>query len=301
MDIENEIKELEKLEDLEVKVKKKEYKDHNIKDDEFFYRIRIPFNNYSRICRMKNPSVEHGSFLIVPTPYGNEIAIVQGQVKDMDEICSQDEISTIVRVATDDDKSKYQNNLKREAEAFKITQQKIVEHKLNMKLVNIHYFLDDSKILFNFTADGRVDFRDLVKDLASIFKTRIELRQIGVRDECRIMGGHGQCGRHFCCSNVSNELEPITIKMAKEQNLTLNSLKISGTCGRLLCCLAYEYSTYCKEKEKYPEIGSRVKYENEFFSVDEINIQTGMIKISGMSNGSNVYNSVRLEDIEVKK
>ena len=300
MDIENQLEELEDSE-LEVRVKRKEHKDHKIEEDDFFYRIRIPFNNYSKICRIKSPSIEQGSFIIIATSYGNEIAIVQGIVKNIDEVLSQDEIIAIVRIATDEDKSKYQNNLKREAEAYNITQEKIIEHKLNMKLVNVHYFLDDSKILFNFTADGRVDFRDLVKDLASIFKTRIELRQIGVRDECRIIGGYGQCGRHFCCSNVSNELEPITIKMAKEQNLTLNSLKISGICGRLLCCLAYEYPTYCKEKERYPEIGSKVKYGNELFSVEEINIQTGMIKISGLSNGSQIFNNVKLEDIEIKK
>jgi len=119
----------------------------------------------------------------------------------------------------------------------------------------------------------------LVKDLASVFKTRIELRQIGVRDECRIIGGYGQCGKHFCCSNVVNDLEPITIKMAKEQNLTLNSLKISGTCGRLLCCLSYEYDTYLKEKERFPEIGSRIKFEGDWLTVTEVNIQTETVKL----------------------
>ena len=133
----------------------------------------------------------------------------------------------------------------------------------------------------------------MVKDLASIFKTRIELRQIGVRDECRIMSGYGQCGRHFCCSNVINDLDAITIKMAKEQNLTLNSLKISGTCGRLLCCLSYEFKTYLEEKKRFPEIGTKIKINNELFVVEEVNVQTKSIKLSSKSDGRAVYTNLK--------
>ncbi|MCG8570026.1 MAG: hypothetical protein MJB14_07775, partial [Spirochaetes bacterium] len=173
----------------------------------------------------------------------------------------------------------YQDNLKKEKKAFGITIETIKKHQLEMKLINVHYFMEDSKILFNFTADGRVDFRELVKDLASIFKTRIELRQIGVRDECRIIDGYGQCGKHLCCANVINDLDPITIKMAKEQNITLNSLKISGICGRLLCCLAYEYDTYIQEKHDYPPEGSRINVNGDWYYTEEINIQTKQIKL----------------------
>jgi cell fate regulator YaaT (PSP1 superfamily) len=298
MDIEKELKELEQLEQREKEVRIKEKKDHKIEADDCFYRIKFSFNNYSKICRTKNQDIKKGTFLIVPSQYGPEIGIVQGKVVDMDIILSQDEIIEMIRLANSDDKAKFSNNLKKSKDAYEITVKKIIEHNLNMKLINVHYFLEDSKILFNFTADGRIDFRELVKDLASIFKTRIELRQIGVRDECRIIGGYGQCGKHFCCSNVISELDPITIKMAKEQNLTLNSLKISGTCGRLLCCLSYEYKTYLEEKKRFPELGTRVKYENNYFFVNEVNIQTDTIKLISKSDNEERVVYVNLKDIE---
>jgi len=273
------IDDLVKLEDTDIQIKKKEKKNYLIEQDDCFYRIKLVYNNYSRICKTKNPHIARGEFLIIATQYGNEIGIVQGVFNNIDEIMSDDEILNVVRICNKDDRARYRSNLKKEKEAYDITIKKIVEHKLNMKLINVHYFLEDSKILFNFTADGRVDFRDLVKDLAAIFKTRIELRQIGVRDECRIIGGHGQCGKQLCCSGINNELQPITIKMAKEQNITLNSLKISGVCGRLLCCLSYENETYLMEKKNYPEENSRIKIDNEWFNVTEINIQSGILKV----------------------
>jgi cell fate regulator YaaT (PSP1 superfamily) len=297
MDIEKELRELEQLEDRDIEVKQKVKKDHKIEPDDCFYRVKFTFNNYSKVCRSKTTDIKRGIFLIVPTQYGSEIGIVQGRITDMDEILSQDEILEVIRFANADDKAKFSTNLKKEKEAFDITVKKIIEHELNMKLINVHYFLEDSKILFNFTADGRIDFRELVKDLASIFKTRIELRQIGVRDECRIISGYGQCGKHFCCSSVVNDLAPITIKMAKEQNLTLNSLKISGTCGRLLCCLSYEYNTYLEEKKRFPELGSRVRYENEWFNVAEVNIQTGMLKLVNKADAVERFIMVHINDI----
>jgi len=277
MDIENDLNILAQLEDKEIK--KKERYEHKIEEGEVCYKIKFDYNNCSKICKIKNDNLKNGDMVIVPTPYENEVGIIFGKVTDKDDIATQDEILDVVRIATEEDIKKYNANKEKAKKAFPITLQKIKEHNLEMKLINIHYFLEEPKILFNFTSDGRVDFRELVKDLASIFKTRIELRQIGVRDECRIMGGYGHCGRHFCCSNVLSDIEPITIKMAKEQNLTLNSLKISGICGRLLCCLAYEYNTYLKEKEKFPEIGARVKIDNEQYEVSEVNIQTEDIKL----------------------
>jgi cell fate regulator YaaT (PSP1 superfamily) len=277
------IRELENLEDKDIEIKKKIKKDYKFEADDFFYRVKLIYNNYSKICRIKQQNITKGYFLVIPTAYGPEIGIVQGKVENMEEVYSQDEVLDVIRVASKSDREKYSENLKKERDAFNIAMKKIEEYKLDMKLVNVHYFLEDSKILFNFTADGRIDFRELVKDLASIFKTRIELRQIGVRDECRIIAGYGHCGRHFCCSNVVNELMPITIKMAKEQNVTLNSLKISGACGRLLCCLSYENETYAEEKKRFPDLGSKIKVNNKWFNVSEINIQTKNVKLVSLS------------------
>lgn len=270
---------LRDLEDTDISVKKKVKKNHVIADDDCFYKVKTVYNQYSYIFRSKNQDLKRGMMLIVPTQYGNEMGICQGRTENTDEIMYQDELTDIVRIANEKDKAKYSENIKKENKAFEVTMKKIQEHKLEMKLINVHYFLEDSKILFNFTSDGRVDFRELVKDLASVFKTRIELRQIGVRDECRILGSYGQCGKRLCCSGVLNELAPITIKMAKEQNITLNSLKISGTCGRLLCCLAYENETYTEEKKEYPREGTRVLVNNEPYIITEINIQSKKLKL----------------------
>ncbi len=289
MDIENNLHELEQLEDKDIEVKQKVKKDHKIEPDDYFYRIKLTYNNYSIICKTKRQNIKKGFLIIVNTQHGPEIGIMQGIVSDKNNILIQEEILDIIRIATKSDREKYNTNLQKEKEAFNTAVEKISEHGLNMKLVNVHCFLEDSKILFNFTADGRIDFRDLVKDLASIFKTRIELRQIGVRDECRIISGYGHCGRQFCCSNIVNELNPITIRMAKEQNLTLNSLKISGACGRLLCCLSYEFETYIEEKKKYPVEGAKIKVNNEWFIVTEINIQTKMVRLFSHSTERSHY------------
>ncbi len=289
MDIENNLKELQQLEDNDIEVKVKVKKDHKIDPNDCFYRIKLTYNNYSKVCKTMHKTIKKGFYVIVPTIYGPEIGIVQGRVTDMEDILSQDEILEVIRIATKNDREKFKLNQQKGIDAYDITLKKIKEHNLDMKLINVHYFLEDSKILFNFTADGRIDFRELVKDLAAIFKTRIELRQIGVRDECRIMHGYGHCGKHYCCSDVCNELKPITIKMAKEENITLNSLKISGACGRLLCCLAYEYETYLEEKKNYPEVGSKIKLNNKWFIVTEINIQSKIIKINSEENESYHY------------
>ena len=187
----------------------------------------------------------------------------------------------IDRLATPSDLNRYQEMAEKEDEAMRICREKIALHKLDMKLVTAHYLLGEAKIIFFFTADVRVDFRELVKDLVSVFKIRIELRQIGVRDESRVLGGLAVCGRDFCCHSVTDKLNPVSIKMAKEQNLSLNSMKISGPCGRLLCCLSYEYDFYVEEKRNYPPEGSRLKVGFDLMRITEVNILSKQITLAG--------------------
>ena len=187
----------------------------------------------------------------------------------------------ISHIATPDEIRRYTENKEDEKEAIKICREKIAKHNLDMKLVTAHFLLSEPKVLFFFTAEDRVDFRNLVKDLVSVFRMRIELRQIGVRDESRVLGGLAVCGRDFCCHCVSDKLKPVTIKMAKEQNLSLNSMKISGPCGRLLCCLSYEFDFYLEEKQAYPAEGSRIKLGQDLFKVTEINILSHKMTVSG--------------------
>ncbi len=199
-----------------------------------------------------------GDKVIVETARGTEFGeVVKGahQVEE-DQIVSP--LKKVLRKATSSDLERVEENRRKEKEAFDICLKKIAKHGLNMDLVDVEYTFDNSKIIFYFTADGRVDFRQLVRDLASVFKTRIELRQIGVRDEAKMRGGIGPCGRPLCCCTFLGEFEPVSIRMAKEQNLSLNPSKISGMCGRLMCCLRYECTSYQKAKEILPEIGAKV-------------------------------------------
>ncbi len=188
-------------------------------------------------------------------------------------------LKKVLRIATADDLRRVEMNQKKEKEAFGICLEKIEKHGLEMKLVSVEYTFDGSKILFYFTADGRVDFRELVKDLASVFKTRIELRQVGVRDEAKMLGGLGVCGREFCCSRFLNDFQPVTIKMAKEQNLSLNPVKISGTCGRLMCCLGYEEEAYEHLNRITPKPGTPVKTPGGKGVVVECSLLTGKVKV----------------------
>jgi len=167
-------------------------------------------------------------------------------------------LKKVIRIATPEDHQKVQENQRKEAEAFEICLKKIENHSLPMKLVDVEYTFDNNKIIFYFTADGRVDFRELVKDLASVFRTRIELRQIGVRDEAKMLGGLGPCGRPLCCTQFLGEFQPVSIKMAKEQNLSLNPAKISGLCGRLMCCLKYEQEFYEEIRKRMPKVNKEV-------------------------------------------
>ena len=217
--------------------------------------------------------------VIVETARGLEI----GAVATPNKVVSSSEIvpplRPVVRIATPADLKHAEENKAKEAEAFEICKKKVAEHKLDMNLVEAEYTFDNSKLLFYFTSDGRVDFRDLVKDLASVFRTRIELRQIGIRDEAKLLGGLGVCGRPFCCSSFLSDFVQVSIKMAKEQNFSLNSAKISGACGRLMCCLRYEHETYEEAIKRTPPLGSTVKTASGNGVVVETNPLAGLIKI----------------------
>jgi len=238
-------------------------------EEKTFVIAKLLYN--CEVCYLEIPDFEikRGDHVLIETQNGPEIALVSGISH---KVSGNIQPGKIIRSTTDEDLKKIRDNEEREEEAFGITLEKIKNHNLEMKLVSVHYFFDDNKIIFNFTADERVDFRELVKDLASVFKKRIELRQIGARDEAKIVKGTGVCGRDFCCNAIKNELQPVTIKMAKDQNLTLNSSKISGACGRLLCCLTYEHEAYCAVKKDYPSEGSTLEYEGKPVVLSEINI-----------------------------
>lgn len=222
---------------------------------------------------------EKGSFVVVQTARGTEcgeVVIPRKQVAD-DTVVQP--LKPVVRLATPEDQRRKAENAEKEKKAYAVCQKKIAEHKLDMKLVDVEYTFDNSKILFYFTADGRVDFRGLVKDLASVFRTRIELRQIGVRDEAKMLGGLGICGRPFCCAQFLNGFQPVSIKMAKEQGLSLNPTKISGSCGRLMCCLKYEQDAYESLLRITPKQGALVTTPEGKGVVTEVNLLTGKLKV----------------------
>jgi cell fate regulator YaaT (PSP1 superfamily) len=247
----------------------------DIEPDTPVYRLRLSYSNETFLAAYKGDLLCSNSKVLVQTRYGRDLAQVMGRVS-----CSAPEIALIERPAAEDDLRKAEYNKAQEKEAFGICREKIEKHRLEMKLVSVHYLLEEPKILFFFTAENRVDFRELVKDLVSIFKTRIELRQIGVRDESRVVGGLGVCGRGYCCHVISDKLKPVSIKMAKDQNLSLNSMKISGPCGRLLCCLAYEHGFYCEQRKLIPQEGTRLSYDGVSWRVTEVNVAAGRITMS---------------------
>ncbi|MDR2362833.1 MAG: hypothetical protein LBD65_00240 [Spirochaetaceae bacterium] len=243
------------------------------------YRLRLFYSHETFVAAYVGDPLDTGSMVLVPTRYGRDLAQIIGPLRRRDtQIIS--EFARIERPASKDDLEKSANNHRHEQEAFRICKQKIEAHHLEMKLVSVHYLLEEPKILFFFTAESRVDFRELVKDLVSIFKTRIELRQIGVRDESRVVGGLGVCGRGYCCHMVSDKLKPVSIKMAKDQNLSLNSMKISGPCGRLLCCLAYEHCFYGEQRRLVPQEGCKLNYDGALWKVLEVNVVMGKVKLA---------------------
>ena len=202
--------------------------------------------------------IEKGDKVIVETARGVEFGSVVSAPKEVPDEEIMQPLKPVLRVATEEDKRNEAKNREKEQEAFRVCQEKIRKHELDMKLISAEYTFDNNKVLFYFTADGRIDFRELVKDLAAVFRTRIELRQIGVRDETKIKGGIGICGRALCCHTYLSEFAPVSIKMAKEQNLSLNPTKISGVCGRLMCCLTNEEETYEELNSRLPDIGDTV-------------------------------------------
>jgi cell fate regulator YaaT (PSP1 superfamily) len=208
-------------------------------------------------------NIEAGEDVIVETARGIEFGNAVIGSKEVSEDIIVLPLKSVIRKATNEDKNKYLENKERQGEAFDICNEKIQKHNLFMKLIDVEYTFDNNKIIFYFTAEGRVDFRELVKDLASIFRTRIELRQIGVRDEAKMIGGLGPCGRAMCCATHLGDFAPVSIKMAKEQNLSLNPTKISGICGRLMCCLNYEQNTYEYIRKRLPKTGSIVETMDE--------------------------------------
>ena len=228
----------------------------------------------------KNIKIETNDYVIVPTRYGKDMAKVLG-LSEKPIGVKQSDVVAIERKATEEDLAKAEENKQKEKDAFKIFKEKVAYHKLDMKLITVHFLIDEPKALFFFSSDNRVDFREFVKDLVSVFKMRIELRQIGVRDESRIIGGLGVCGRPFCCHGVSDKLRPVSIRMAKDQNLSLNSMKISGQCGRLLCCLSYEFDWYNEARKKLPSEGIHVYYDGTNFKITEVNLLTSMVKMMG--------------------
>ena len=224
--------------------------------------------------------IKKGQNVIVETARGVEYGYVVMGEKEVEDDKVVQPLKPVLRIATKEDDAIEEKNRKKEREAFKICQKKIEKHNLEMKLIDAEYTFDNNKVLFYFTADGRIDFRELVKDLASVFKTRIEPRQIGVRDETKILGGVGICGRALCCHSYLSEFIPVSIKMAKEQNLSLNPTKISGTCGRLMCCLKNEEETYRYLNSKLPNVGDHVTTDDGLKGeVASVNVLRQMVKV----------------------
>jgi len=228
--------------------------------------------------------LKKGERVIVETVRGIECGEVAMDNREVDEEQIIKPLKKLIRIATEKDIEQFLANKAKEKDAFAICQQKIANHNLDMKLVDVEYTFDGGKVLFYFTADGRVDFRELVKDLAGVFKTRIELRQIGVRDESKMLGGLGICGRPFCCSSFLGEFQPVSIKMAKEQGLSLNPTKISGACGRLMCCLKYEQNAYEYLLKITPKPGAIVETSDGAGTVVDFSLLTGKLKVQLHNN-----------------
>lgn len=243
--------------------------------------------------------IKKGDYLIVETARGIEFGECIIGVKEVNEDGVVLPLKDVLRIANDVDIVKHKENKEKETEAFQVCLKKVEEHGLSMKLIDVEYTFDNNKVIFYFTADGRVDFRDLVKDLATIFKTRIELRQIGVRDEAKMLGGLGPCGRSMCCSTFLGDFESVSIKMAKEQNLSLNPTKISGICGRLMCCLNYEQSTYEDIRKRLPRVGSIVETEIGQGEVIGNNIVKESIKVKLKRGDEEIVEEFKIENIEL--
>ena len=244
--------------------------------------IGVRFRNAGKIYYFdpKKMDIKKGDSVIVETARGIEYGSVVTGIREVTDDQVVQPLKPVIRIATAEDEAKAEKNREREKEALQICLEKIKKHNLDMKLIDVEYTFDNNKVLFYFTADGRIDFRELVKDLAAVFKTRIELRQIGVRDETKIVGGIGICGRELCCHTFLSEFAPVSIKMAKEQNLSLNPTKISGVCGRLMCCLKNEEETYEYLNSRLPGVGDKVTTEDGLKGeVQSVNVLRQLIKV----------------------
>ena len=249
----------------------------------------------------KEIKLQKGDKIIVETSQGEEYAEVLIPNRYVEDEKIVEPLKKVLRIATNKDIKRHEECKKIEKEAFKVCEEKIKEHKLNMTLTDVECKFDNSKMLFYFTADGRVDFRELVRDLAAIYRTRIELRQIGVRDEVKRIGGNGVCGRELCCCTFLNDFETVSIKMAKEQNISLNPSKISGNCGRLMCCLKYENEVYEDKLKHLPNVGAIVKTEDGVGEVDNIEILKEQLRIKFKSEDGYTYKKYDAKDVKVIK
>ena len=243
-----------------------------------------------------------GDSVIVETAMGKEIGVISVINRKVDEKKLQEPLKKIIKIADSKDLKHQKDNVRKEKEAFETCKKKIKEHKLDMELVEARYLFDNSKLIFYFTAEGRIDFRDLVKDLAAIYKTRIELRQIGVRDQIKRLGGNGICGRELCCCSFLKEFDAVSIKMAKEQNLSLNAAKITGSCGRLMCCLKYEQNVYEDKMKKLPHIGAVVQTDEGQGVVDNIEVLREILRVKFKDeDGSNYFKKYNVSDVKIIK
>lgn len=263
--------------------------------------IGVRFKSVGKIYYFDPGDTEliNGDKVIVETSRGVECGEVVMTDREIDETSFKNPIKPIIKKADERDLKTIERNKQREQEAFEICKQKIEAHKLKMDLIDVECTFSNNKMLFYFTAENRVDFRELVKDLASVFRTRIELRQIGVRDEAKMLGGLGICGQPFCCSRFLGDFQPVSIKMAKEQGLSLNPTKISGCCGRLMCCLKYEQDSYEDLLKHTPKVGAIVKTTDGKGVVQEVNLLTGKLRVK-IDRSDNVI-TVKKDDVEVLK
>ena len=264
--------------------------------------IGIRFKKLGKIYffNPKGLKVKKGDKVIVETTQGEELAevLIPNRYVEDEKIIAP--LKKVVRIANNRDIKRYDECRKIEKEAFDICKQKIKEHKLNMTLTEVECKFDNSKVIFYFTADGRIDFRDLVKDLAAIYRTRIEMRQIGVRDEVRRIGGNGVCGRELCCCTFLSDFEAVSIKMAKEQNISLNPSKISGNCGRLMCCLKYENEVYEDKLKRLPNVGAIVKTEDGEGEVDGVETLKERVKVKFKTEDGDGYTYKRYDTKDIK-
>lgn len=264
---------------IEIYIDEVQVNTQDINEEKILYLLNLDYANEKIYAfATEGLKLKRGELVVVPTKYGVDLARVCGEVSNHEFI---KETVDVIRYATEDDLLQAKNNIEKEKEAGEVFKEKVKANKLDMKFILAHFLLEEPKILFFFSADGRIDFRSLVKDLVTVFKVRVELRQIGVRDETRFVGGLASCGRPFCCHLITDKMSGVSIKMAKDQNLSLNSSRISGHCGRLLCCLSYEHEFYTAVNKKIPPVGANVCYENNLFIVKEVNHITNTISLLG--------------------